>query len=199
MQPGLARVHDQHLQPRADQGFGKTVQAFVVVLIVHADAAFHRHRNADGSAHRRHAVGHQRGLAHQAGAEAARLHAIGRAADIEIDLVVAPLRADARRLRQLRRFVAAELQRERMLGCIEIQQTRAIAMQDRAGRHHLGIQTRIGAQQTMEEPAMPVGPVHHGRNTEAPGRHFRDLMLSCRACGDPSHTHLFPAISQLFP
>ena len=154
-------MHDQHLQPGADESFGEVVQTGVVVLIVHTDAAFHRYRNVHRGTHRRHAVGDQRGFAHQTGAKTPRLHAIGRAADIEIDLVIAPLHTDACRLRQLRRLVPAKLQRKRMLGRIEIQQTRTIAVQHGTGRHHLGIQTRMRAEQAMEVPAVAVGPVHH--------------------------------------
>ena len=54
-------------------------------------------------------------LGHQAGAEAAVLHAVGRAADIEIDFVIAELFADRRTLRERGRLGAAELQRDRML------------------------------------------------------------------------------------
>jgi len=58
-------------------------------------------------------------LRHQAGAEAALLHPVGRAADIEVDLVIAQVGADARALRQRRRIAAAELQRDRMLERVE--------------------------------------------------------------------------------
>jgi hypothetical protein len=34
-------------------------------------------------------------------------------------------------------------------------------MQHRAGGDHLGIEQRTPRQQAMEEPAMPVGPIHH--------------------------------------
>ena len=47
--------------------------------------------NAHRGDHRRDAVGDQRRLLHQAGAESPGLHAVGRAADVEVDLVVAPL------------------------------------------------------------------------------------------------------------
>ena len=62
------------------------------------------------------------GRPHQAGAERARLHAVGRAADIEVDLVIAEIFADAGRLGELLRIGAAELQRHRMLRRIEAEQ-----------------------------------------------------------------------------
>ena len=61
-------------------------------------------------------------LRHQAGAEAAILHAIGRAAGIEIDLVKAEIGADARACGKRARIGAAELQRHRMLGRIVTQE-----------------------------------------------------------------------------
>ena len=38
---------------------------------------------------------------------------------------------------------------------------RAIAMKDGPGRQHLRVKLRTPRQQTMEDAAMPVGPVHH--------------------------------------
>ena len=58
----------------------------------------------------------------------------------------------------------AELQRQRMLGRVETQQPRPVAVQHRARREHLGIKQRPPRQQPMEEPAMPVGPFHHRRD-----------------------------------
>ena len=53
-----------------------------------------------------------------------------------------------------------------MLGRIERQQPRAVAVQHRAGGDHLGIEQRAAREQPMEEPAVPVGPFHHRRNGE---------------------------------
>ena len=100
----------------------------------------------DRRLHRRDAVADQLRLAHQAGAERARLHAVGRAADIEVDLVIAEVRADPRRLGELRRIGAAELQRHRMLDRIEAEQPLAVAVDHRIGRHHLGVEQRAARQ-----------------------------------------------------
>ena len=128
--------------------------------------ALHRHRNFHRRFHGGDAVGHQRRLDHQAGAEAAFLHPVGRAADIEIDLVVAEIFADARASAERRRIAAAELQRHRMLGRIEAEQPRAVAAQHRAGGQHFGVDQRAAREQAMEEPAMPVGPFHHRRDAK---------------------------------
>ena len=55
-----------------------------------------------------------------------------------------------------------------MLGRIERQQPRAVAVQHRAGGDHLGIDERPAREQAMEEAAMPVGPFHHGCNRIPP-------------------------------
>ena len=78
-------------------------QRFARLLLVDADAAFDRHRKLDRRGHRRDAFGDQRRLAHQAGAETAALHPVGRAAAIEVDLVIAEIGADSRRLGESRR------------------------------------------------------------------------------------------------
>ena len=64
-----------------------------------------RHGDGHRVAHRLHAVGHELRLGHQAGPEGAALHALARAAAVEVDLVV------ARRLAE---------PRDRLLGEIEI-------------------------------------------------------------------------------
>ena len=73
-------------------------------------------------AHRRDQVGDKLGLCHQAGAEPPRLHAVRRAADIEIDLVIAELGADARGLGERARIAAANLQGNGMLIRVELEQ-----------------------------------------------------------------------------
>ena len=86
------------------------------------------------------------GSRHQAGAEPPRLHAVRRAADIEIDLVVAELGADARGLGELRRIAAANLQGDGMLIHVELEQPLPVAAQHRVRRHHLGVEQRVLAR-----------------------------------------------------
>ena len=111
---------------------GKCVERLLGILLVDADAALHRDRDRDRGLHGGDAVADQRRLRHQAGAEAALLHAVGRTADIEIDLVIAEVRADARAFGQRARIAAAELERDRMLRSVVAEQPRTIAMDDRA-------------------------------------------------------------------
>ena len=88
----------------------------VILDGVDADAMLDGHRQRDRVAYRRHTGGNQRRLSHQARAEAPSLHTLGRAADVEIDLVVAPGFAQSRAMRQRLRVATAQLQRDRVLG-----------------------------------------------------------------------------------
>ena len=168
-EPRLARMDGEGGHAGLDAEVHQGEEAILRVLIVHADAALHRDRHAHGLAHRRHALGHKLGLAHQAGAEAAALHPVGRTADIEVDLVVAEILADPRRLGQLTRVRPAKLQRHRMFARIVAQEPLPIPAQDRHRGDHLGVEQGAPAQRAVERPAMPVAPVHHRRD----GKDFR--------------------------
>ncbi len=154
-------MHDQRVGAGLFHRLREFLKRRFGVLIVDADAAFHGDRNIHSSLHRGDAVADQFRLGHQASAEPAILHAIGRAAGIEIDLAKACIGADARTGRERSRIGTAKLQGERMLGRIETEQPPPVAMQHGARGQHLGIEQRLAREQTMEEPAMPVSPLHH--------------------------------------
>ena len=134
------------------------------VLIVNADAAFHRDLDRAGGDHCRDALRDQVRPGHQHGAKTARLHAVAGAAHVQIDLVIAPIGTDPRRLGQLRGFRAAQLQRQRMLGRVEIQQPGAVAMDDGGGGDHFCVKQRPARQEPVKAATGAVGPIHHGRN-----------------------------------
>ena len=137
------------------------------VLVIHADPALDRHRHRAFGDHRGDAIGHQRRPLHQHRAKAARLHAVGRAADVQVDLVIAPVAGNAHGLRQFRRVGPAQLQRDRVFGIAVVEQPRTRAVDHGGGGDHLGIQHRTPRHLAMEEPAMAIRPVHHGRNRQA--------------------------------
>jgi hypothetical protein len=141
--------------------------ADVVLLLVDAEPALDRDRDRHRRTHRRDAIGDQRRFAHQAGAETPRLDPIGRAADIEVDLVEPLVLRDPRRRREQRGFAAAQLQRERPLVRRKAQQAMPIAVQHRIGMHHLGVEPRARREHAMEIAAVAVGPIHHRRDREA--------------------------------
>ena len=58
--------------------------------------------------------------------------------------------------------MAIELDQEARARAIEsIQRYFEMNMDDRIGNHHLGVKQRMARHLAMEEPAMPVRPVHH--------------------------------------
>ena len=112
-------MHPQRIDAGCEHRAGEVVERNFGILLVDADPAFHRNGNGDRLLHRRDAFTDQRRRPHKAGAERARLHTVGRAADIEVDLAIAEAFADARSLRELFGVGAAELQRDRLLERIE--------------------------------------------------------------------------------
>jgi hypothetical protein len=42
------------------------------------------------------------------------------------------------------------------------------AVTNGTGGDHLGVKDGVLRQKAMKKPAMPIGPVHHGRNRQAP-------------------------------
>ena len=164
---GLARMDDERRRACGLDRSGQRKQGFRRLLLVDADAAFDRDRDIDRSRHRRHAFADQRRLAHEARAEAAALYPVGRAAAVEIDLVVAKPGADRCGLGEPLGLRPAKLERDRMLGLIKADQPLARAEHDRVRRHHFGVEARAARKQPVERPAAPVGPVHHRRDGKA--------------------------------
>ena len=163
-EPGFSRVDDEHLAfALAGDRIDEIAQEFVAVLVVNPDTGFDRHRNGNDVAHRLDTVRHQLRVPHQAGAEHAVLHAIGRAANVEVDLVVAARFSQLRALRQGGRIAAAQLQGNRML-FFAIGQIVALAVNDCACGHHFGVQQRMAGELAQEIAAVSVRPVEHRRN-----------------------------------
>ena len=161
-------MHDEYVAARVGDRADEVADEGVLLFRVEADPMLDRDRQRDRVAHRRDALRHERRLAHQARPEAAGLHALRRTAAIEVDLVVAPPLAKPRRMRELGRIAAAKLQRNGLLGRIEVEMPRHVAVRKRRRGDHLGVEARVLRQLAMEEPAMPVRPVHHRGDAEAP-------------------------------
>ena len=166
-QPGFSRMHDEGRAAGCRDGIDKAREISLGVLIVNTDAAFDRDRNINGAPHGRDAARHQLRLGHKTSPEPPILHPIRRATAVEVDLVIAKARPDLGRARQVVGVGAAKLQRHWMFGCIEPKQPPLIAVQDGAGGDHLSIEQRARRQQTVENPAMPVGPIHQRCNAES--------------------------------
>ena len=168
LQPGVACVHDKHratgLRHRAD----KVAHKAIVFVFINTDAVLDRDRHIDHIDHGFDTVGHQHGLVHQAGAKGPALYAFAGAAAVQINLVVAPLRAQTGGHRQVGRLAATQLQGQRMLLGVKAQMPVDITVHERAGGHHFGIQAGVAGEEAVQIAAMAVGPVHHGGDGQAP-------------------------------
>ena len=204
LQHRIARMHDEHAAPRRRQGTDEIADQAVVVIGIKTDPMLDGNRQRHCIAHRFDAIRHQRRLRHQARTETALLHALGRTAAIEVDFVVAPAFAKFRRVRKLGGIASAQLQRHRMFRRIEVEMARHIAVDQRRRRHHFRVKPRVPGELAQEKPAMPVGPVHHGRNAKTVGQEFHSVgVLSGHwfvASGDPKDCIRCPArVGMLHP
>ena len=161
LQPSLAGMHPQGVGACGPYRVGQSIERHLGILLVDADAALHRHRNPNLLLHRDDACADEIRRAHQAGAKRSGLHAVGRAADIEVDLVVAERLADAGGRGKLGRVRAAQLKRNRVLRGVKAEEALAIAMNDRVCHHHFRVKQRVARQLPMQEPAMSIRPIHH--------------------------------------
>ncbi len=132
-------MDDQRVGAGGNDIARQRIQRDFRILVVDADPALDRDRNTHRALHGGDALGDQIRLRHQAGAETAVLHPVGRAADIEVDFVVAEILADLGCAGEIARIGPAELQRDRMLAGIESKQPRAVAMDNGAGRQHFRV------------------------------------------------------------
>ncbi len=100
-------MHDEDAAADSMQRADEVANKAVVVLPIDADAMLDSHRDPHRILHRLDAISDQRRLSHQTRAERAALHALRRAAAIEIDFIVAITLAQSCRVRQFIRLAAA--------------------------------------------------------------------------------------------
>ena len=171
-------MHDESLAASLTDGTNEIAHKIVALALVNADAVLHGDGHAHHIQHGLDTVSHQLRLGHQAGPESAALHPLAGATAVEVDLVIAPLLTQLGGQRQVSRLAAAQLQGQRMLFGIEAQMPRHIAVQERTGGDHLGVEQRVAREQAVKVTAMPVRPIHHRRYAEA-ARVFGDCCDQC--------------------
>src|SRR5216683_1341497 len=164
LEDGIARVDDEGPAARRGDRGDEVPEKGIILDPVDAGSVLHRDRNADFPPDSRNALRDQRRFRHQAGTEGAFLHPLARAADVEVDFIVAVVRAELRAAGEILRVAAAELQAERMLRGIESEMLLDVAVDQRAARDHLGIEPGARADLPEEVPAVAVGEIHHRRN-----------------------------------
>src|SRR5688572_33038868 len=103
----VALMHNENLATSVGNRADEVAHEAVVIARVEPDAMLDGDWERDGIAHGCHARRDQPGLGHQACAEAAGLHTLGRAAAVQVDLVIAPALAEARCVGERARIAAA--------------------------------------------------------------------------------------------
>ncbi len=133
-------MNPERIGPGFQHLIRKSIKRRFRILIVHADTAFDRDRDGNRLLHGGNTARHHIGRQHQARPESPGLDTIRRAADIEIDLVIAEIRTNLRGLPELGRIGAAKLQSDRIFRRIEAKQTVARTEYGRIGDNHFGIE-----------------------------------------------------------
>ena len=178
-EPRHPGVDDEGVAAGAGDHAHELVQVGVALAPVDADAGLDRHRQSAGAAHRPHAFPHEPRLGHQAGAETRFPDARARAADVDVHLVEAGLLGQARARRHPRRVRPADLQRHGTFGGVVGEQAFPVAVQQRPGAHHLGVEQGVAGDQPQQIALVAVGARHHRRDAQAAvearrGRRGRD-------------------------
>ena len=84
-------MDDKYFAARRTDRTHKITYKIVAFDLVNSNAVFHGHWNAHSITHSFHAIGNSLRLVHQACAKGTALHAIARAAAVQIDFVIAIL------------------------------------------------------------------------------------------------------------
>ena len=171
-------MHDKGVATGLANRAHKVAHKFITLGFINANSVLDSYWHAHHIRHGFNAISDQLRLGHQARAEGAALHPLAGAAAVQVNFVVAPLLAQLGCLRQVSRFAAAQLQRQRVFFSVEAQVARHVAVNQRAGGHHFGVKQRVLGQQTMKIAAVPVGPIHHGRNRQLACETARELAQS---------------------
>ncbi len=162
-------MDDKRLAPRVGDCLDEAVKACPAILFVDPQPAFHcyRHGASGCGYHSRYAGSNEIRLRHQARAKTASLNAVRGAPAVQVDFVIPVAEPNMGSARQLFRVASAELEGNRGFGPMMVQKALTVAEDDCGRRDHFCVKARMLAQLTVKIPTMPVGPLHHGRDTES--------------------------------
>src|SRR5690606_1747024 len=163
---GDSRVYGKAAAAGVSYLADKITQLGIAVATVDADSMLYRHIDFNCITHGFYAIGYQRRMSHQAGADHVVRHSVAGATNVQVDLVVTMVLGHLGAGCEITRHAAAELQRQRMLHFVMAQIACGTAMNQRAGGDHLGVKQGIAGKLTQEVPAMPISPIHHRRHAE---------------------------------
>jgi hypothetical protein len=139
-------------------------------MTVYTDSVLDGNRQAGCGHHCLHALGDFIRVRHQTGADHVILNPVAGAAHVQVHFIEAVLLGQACALCQLIGVTAPELQCQRVFFRVVPQKPRGVAMNQRPGRHHLGVEQRATAESARQKAVVMGGPVHHRGHAEAAGR-----------------------------
>jgi hypothetical protein len=177
LEPGFAGMDGEVLAACGGDDRDEFDHVFVAIAIVYANAVFDGHRQACRSDHSGDGVGDPIGIEHQTGSEVAALDAVAGAADVEVDAVVAPGFGEAGAVGEAGGVIAADLEDKGFFVGGEAEEPIEVAMDDRLGGDHFGVEHHPPTDLPREKSEMPIGALHHGRNAEGilPGLHSEKI------------------------
>jgi hypothetical protein len=177
LEPGFAGMDGEMLAACAADDRHEFDHIFVAIAIVYANAVLDGHGQACRSDHGGDGLGDAIGLEHQAGSEVAALDAVAGAADVEVDAVVAPGFGEAGAVGEAGGVIAADLEDEGFFVGGEAEEPIEVAMDDRLGGDHFGVEHHPPTDLPRKEAEMPIGALHHRRNAEGimPGLHGKEI------------------------
>ena len=139
-------MDNEYAAARIGDGADKVAEKFPGVQFVDTDAALDGYGNAHGVLHRLKAVGDQVLVFHEARAEVSVLHAVRRAAAIQVDFLESGLFDHLAAFGQIGGIRAAQLQHRGVFEFLMAQEQVRIGMQQRVGRDHFAVQQDVFRQ-----------------------------------------------------
>ncbi len=112
------------------------------------------------------AVSDALGFKHEASAKVAALDAFAWAADVDIDLIIAPFLGDFSDSGELFGVIATCLKHEGMFLCVVAKQVFTIAVDDGARGDHFGPQECASRDGPQEVTKVSIGALHHGSDAD---------------------------------
>src|SRR5690606_37287603 len=176
---GDSRVYGKAAAAGVSYLADKITQLGIAVATVDADSMLYRHIDFNCITHGFYAIGYQRRMSHQAGADHVVLHSVAGATNVQVDLVVTMVLGHLGAGCEITRHAAAELQRQRMLHFVMAHNASRIEKNQREDGDNHGVKQGITGKLTQEVPAMQISPIQQRRHAEEASRADAAGFLLC--------------------
>ena len=157
-------MDNENLATRIADSLYKIGEELPAVELVDPDAALDGDRNAYGILHGLEAVGHEVLILHKACAEVSVLHAVRRAAAIQVYFLEPGRFHEFRCTREVCGVASPELQYCGVLEGLVPEELFRFCVEHCVGDHHLAVEQNVPRKQTQEIALVTVGAVEHRRD-----------------------------------